>query len=60
MMKSELASQSGFSMPEKYFQVRREEAADGKYYSKIGMSLADDNMFFLVPFLTYFHNCTAR
>ena len=39
MMKSELASQSGFSMPEKYFQVRREEAADGKYYSKIGTSL---------------------
>ena len=38
MMKSELASQSGFSMPEKYFQVRREEAADGKYYSKIGTS----------------------
>lgn len=35
MMKSELASQSGFPMPEKYFQVRREEGADGKYYSKI-------------------------
>lgn len=35
-MKTELASQSGFNMPEKYFQVRREEAADGKHYSKIG------------------------
>jgi len=35
MMKTELASQSGFTMPEKYFQVRREEGADGKYYSKI-------------------------
>lgn len=35
-MKTELASQSGFSMPEKYFQVRREEGADNKHYSKIG------------------------
>ena len=35
IMKTELASQTGFSMPEKYFQVRREEGADGKYYSKI-------------------------
>jgi len=35
IMKTELASQTGFSMPEKYFQVRREEAADGKFYSKI-------------------------
>ena len=35
MMKNELQTQSGVSMPEKYFQIRREEAADGKYYSKI-------------------------
>jgi hypothetical protein len=52
MMKAELASQSGFSMPEKYFQVRREEAADGKYYSKIGTSLIVHYIlcFLLVPF----------
>jgi DNA repair protein RAD50 len=35
LMKTELSSQTGFSMPEKYFQVRREEGTDGKYYSKI-------------------------
>jgi DNA repair protein RAD50 len=35
MMKTELSSQTGFSMPEKYFQVRREKGIDGKYYSKI-------------------------
>jgi len=35
MMKTELSTLSGFTMPEKYFQVRREAAADGKYYSKI-------------------------
>lgn len=35
MMKTELATLTGFSMPEKYFQVRREQDADGKYYSKI-------------------------
>jgi DNA repair protein RAD50 len=35
MMKNELQTQSNVSMPEKYFQVRREEGADGKYYSKI-------------------------
>jgi DNA repair protein RAD50 len=35
MMKTELSSQTGFSMPEKYFQVRREEGTDGKFYSKI-------------------------
>ena len=34
-MKTELSSQTGFSMPEKYFHVRREQATDGKYYSKI-------------------------
>lgn len=34
-MKAELSAQTGFSMPEKYFQVRREAGADGKYYSKI-------------------------
>lgn len=35
MMKNELQTQSNVSMPEKYFQIRREEGADGKYYSKI-------------------------
>jgi DNA repair protein RAD50 len=35
MMKTELSSQTGFVMPEKYFQVRREEGTDGKFYSKI-------------------------
>jgi len=35
MMKTELASLTGFSMPEKYFQVAREKGPDGKYYSKI-------------------------
>jgi len=35
MMKRHLATQSGFDMPEKFFQVSREEAVDGKYYSKI-------------------------
>ena len=35
LMKTELSSQTGFSMPEKYFHVRREQSTDGKYYSKI-------------------------
>lgn len=35
MMKNELQTLTNVSMPEKYFQVRREEGADGKYYSKI-------------------------
>lgn len=35
MMKTELSAQSGFQLPEKYFQVRREQSSDGKYYSKI-------------------------
>lgn len=35
MMKAEFSSQPGFPMPEKYFQVRREEGSDGKFYSKI-------------------------
>jgi DNA repair protein RAD50 len=35
MMKTELSSQTGFSMPEKYFQVTREVSNDGKFYSKI-------------------------
>ena len=35
MMKTELSSHAGFSMPEKYFQVVREEGSDGKLYSKI-------------------------
>ena len=35
MMKNELAAHTGFNMPERYFQVRREESNDGKYYSKI-------------------------
>lgn len=35
MLKNELSALTGVSMPEKYFQLRREEALDGKYYSKI-------------------------
>ncbi len=35
MMKQELASQAGFDMPDKYFQVSREESSDGCFYSKI-------------------------
>jgi len=35
MMKNELSAHSGFSMPERYFQVSREEGSDGKHYSKI-------------------------
>jgi len=35
MMKTELAGQTGFSMPEKYFQVRREEGLDNRFYSRI-------------------------
>ena len=35
MLKNELSTQSNVSMPEKYFQIRREEGMDGKYYSKI-------------------------
>ena len=35
MMKNELSSQTNFDMPEHYFQVSREEANDGKHYSKI-------------------------
>lgn len=33
--KDELSTHTGFSMPEKYFRVQREEASDGKWYSKI-------------------------
>lgn len=35
MMKNELSAQAKVSMPEYYHQVRREEGADGKFYSKI-------------------------
>ena len=35
MMKNELATQTGFNMPERYYQVSREEGVDGKFYSKI-------------------------
>jgi DNA repair protein RAD50 len=42
MMKTELSSQTGFVMPEKYFQVRREEGTDGKFYSKIDANDWDD------------------
>ena len=35
LMKHELAGLSGFSVPEKYFQVSREEGQDGRFYSKI-------------------------
>ena len=35
MMKLELSSQTGFNMPERYYQVSREEGNDGRYYSRI-------------------------
>jgi DNA repair protein RAD50 len=35
MMKSELQCHSGFTMPEHYFRVYREQGSDGKYFSKI-------------------------
>lgn len=35
IMKTELSSLTGFSMPEKYFKIYREMGPDGKYYSKI-------------------------
>lgn len=35
MMKHELSAHTGFNMPERYFQVAREESSDGKFYSKI-------------------------
>lgn len=35
MTRTELSLIANFSMPEKYFYVRRERASDGKYYSKI-------------------------
>jgi len=35
MLKNELSATAGTSMPERYFHVSREEAEDGKYYSKI-------------------------
>jgi len=37
MMKTELSTMTGFSMPENYFQVCREENHDGKFYSKINV-----------------------
>uniref|UniRef100_A0A7S4K6V4 Rad50/SbcC-type AAA domain-containing protein n=1 Tax=Odontella aurita TaxID=265563 RepID=A0A7S4K6V4_9STRA len=35
MMKNELSAHTGFTMPDRYFQVSREEGSDGKHYSKI-------------------------
>lgn len=35
MMKNELSAHANFPMPERYFQVAREESSDGKFYSKI-------------------------
>lgn len=35
LMKTELATHTGFSMPERYFQVSRQQGNDGCYYSKI-------------------------
>ena len=35
LMKHELASQTGFNMPERYYQVSREQSDDGKFYSRI-------------------------
>lgn len=42
MMKLELSSQTGFSMPERYYQVAREESSDGRFYSKISAIDWDD------------------
>ena len=42
MMKTELSTIADFPMPEKYFLVTREEAADGKFYSKIDAADFDD------------------
>lgn len=42
MMKQELSTQTGFNMPERYYQVSREEGLDGKFYSKIGAVDWDD------------------
>ena len=38
MMNNELSSQTSFDMPERCFQVSREEAKDGKHHSKINAS----------------------
>jgi DNA repair protein RAD50 len=35
MMKNELQCHTGFNMPEFYFRVFREQASDGKFFSKI-------------------------
>ena len=35
MMKTAISTHTGFSMPDKYFQVRQEEGIDGKHYSEI-------------------------
>ena len=35
VMKQELSSQTGFGMPERYYQVSREQSHDGRFYSKI-------------------------
>jgi len=42
MMKNELSTQTGFSMPEMYFHVSRQEGRDGLYYSKINAISWDD------------------
>jgi len=42
MMKQELSAQTGFSMPERYYQVSREESNDGRFYSKISAIDWDD------------------
>ena len=42
MMKNELSTYTGFTMPERYFQVSRQEGNDGCYYSKINCVDWDD------------------
>jgi len=42
MMKQELSSQTGFNMPERYYQVSREEGHDGRFYSRINAVDWDD------------------
>merc|ERR1712194_167418 len=42
VMKQELSSQTSFSMPERYYQVSREQNHDGRFYSKINAVDWDD------------------
>jgi hypothetical protein len=45
-------------MPEMYFLVRCEDAADGKYYSKIGRSLVHYILCVLLVIFTHLYRST--